>query len=147
MLVLLALNVLKLLWSLSAVIAVLTCDNTNDIAEYPEIRASFLVILALIAFFCGAPSASTKFCARDATSTPEPAPKDEMSFCAAALLAFATASGVLASAADVPLLSVLADVDVAVVDEVAPVVAMFYLFMLLCVRLLEPKLEPINSYI
>jgi hypothetical protein len=47
----------------------------------------------------------------------------------------------------VPLLSVLADVDVAVVDEVAPVVAMFYLFMLLCVRLLEPKLEPINSYI
>ena len=32
-LVLLALNVLKLLWSLSAVIAVLTCDNTNDIAE------------------------------------------------------------------------------------------------------------------
>ena len=31
--VLLALSVLKLLWSLSAVMAVLTCDNTNDIAE------------------------------------------------------------------------------------------------------------------
>jgi hypothetical protein len=32
-------------------------------------------------------SASTRFCARDATSTPDPALSDDKSFCAAALLA------------------------------------------------------------
>ena len=50
-----------------------------------------------------------------------------MSFCAAALLAAATASGELARAADVVLLSVAAGVAaVAVaVEEVTPVVAIF----------------------
>jgi hypothetical protein len=39
-----------------------------------------LAILALMAFACGAFSASTKFCAKEATSTPEPALREEIIF-------------------------------------------------------------------
>jgi hypothetical protein len=61
----------------------------NITADMPLTLASFLAILALIALACGAFSASTKFCANEATSTPEPALKEEIIFCALALLAAA----------------------------------------------------------
>jgi hypothetical protein len=61
----------------------------NMTADMPLTLASFLAILALMAFSCGAFSASTKFCAKDATSTPDPALKEEIIFCALALLAAA----------------------------------------------------------
>jgi hypothetical protein len=67
-----------------------------------------------MAFSCGAFSASTKFCANEATSTPEPALREEMIFCALALLAAASCAAVEVVAV-VPV--------VAVVDETA-VVAM-----------------------
>jgi hypothetical protein len=54
-----------------------------------------LLILALMAFCCGVLSASTKFCANDATSTPEPALSDVSSFWAAARLAAAMSAAVL----------------------------------------------------
>jgi hypothetical protein len=61
----------------------------NITADMPLTLASFFAILALMAFACGAFSASTKFCANEATSTPEPALKEEIIFCALALLAAA----------------------------------------------------------
>jgi hypothetical protein len=69
-----------------------------------------------MAFSWGAFSASTKFCARDATSTPDPALSDEMIFCALALLAAANWAAVDV----VPLVAVFV---VVVLDETA-VVAM-----------------------
>ena len=45
-------------------------------------------------FCCGTFSASTKFCASAATSTPEPAPKELKSFCAAVRFAAATSAAV-----------------------------------------------------
>jgi hypothetical protein len=57
---LLGLTELKLFWSLSAVNAVFSSETTNETAEYPEMRASFFEILALIAFCCGTFSALTK---------------------------------------------------------------------------------------
>ena len=47
-------------------------------------RDWFLEILLFSAWASGAFSASTKFCANALTSTPEPALREEMSFCAAA---------------------------------------------------------------
>jgi hypothetical protein len=51
----------------------------------------------LIAFSCGTFSAFTKFCAKEATSTPEPALKDVRIFCALALFAAATSAAVVAA--------------------------------------------------
>ena len=48
-----------------------------------------------MAFSRGTFSAFTKLSANDATSTPEPAPKEVMIFCALALLAAATCAAVL----------------------------------------------------
>ncbi len=84
-----AVTVLKLSLSFTAVIAVFNSDIMNMTAEMPLTLFSFLVILALIAFTFGARSASTKFCAKEATSAPEPALNDVMIFCALALLAAA----------------------------------------------------------
>ena len=81
------------------------------------------VILALIAFSCGMRSASTKFCANVATSTPEPAFKELMSFCAADLFAVVTSLDV-AVALDVPVLVAAAVAAVPVVVEELIVVAM-----------------------
>ena len=58
-------------------------------------RVSALVIFSLMAFSRGTFSAFTKFSANEATSTPEPAPKEVMIFCALALLAAATCAAVL----------------------------------------------------
>ena len=90
-----AVTVLKLSLSLTAVIAVFSSDIMNMTAEMPLTLFSFLVILALIAFTFGARSASTKFCAKEATSTPEPALNDVMIFCALALLAAANWAAVV----------------------------------------------------
>ena len=90
LLLLLALTVLKLSLSFTAVRAVLNSDIMNMTADNPLTLFSFLVILALMALTCGARSASTKFCANDATSTPEPALSELMIFCALALLAAAS---------------------------------------------------------
>jgi len=49
-----------------------------------------LLILALMAFSRGTRSASTKFCASEAVSTPEPADNEVMIFCALARLLAAT---------------------------------------------------------
>jgi hypothetical protein len=54
-----------------------------------------------MAFSWGARSASTKFLAKEATSTPEPADREVISFCALALLAAATDAAEVASALDV----------------------------------------------
>ena len=81
-------------------------------------RDSFLVILPLIAFSCGMRSASTKFCAKEAVSTPEPAPSDVSSFCAADLLAAATCAAVLWAAAAAAL-----EVAALEVEELTEVVA------------------------
>jgi len=79
--------VLKLSRSLTAVNAVLNSVIMNMTADKPLILFSFFEILALIAFSCGTFSAFTKFCASEATSTPEPALSDVNIFCALALLA------------------------------------------------------------
>ena len=84
----------------------------NMTADMPLTLASFLAILALMAFSCGAFSASTKFCAKEATSTPDPALKEEIIFCALALLA-------AASCAAVEVVAVVPEVEV--VDETAEV--------------------------
>jgi H+/Cl- antiporter ClcA len=55
-----------------------------------------------MAFSWGTRSAFTKFCAKVATSTPEPALNDEIRLCAAALLAAAVCAAVVA-----PLVAVL----------------------------------------
>lgn len=73
-------------------------------------RDSFLVILLLIACSLGKRSASTKFCANEATSTPEPAPKEVINFCAFALF---VAAAVAAADPD----------SAAAVDELSAVVA------------------------
>ena len=65
-----------------------------------------------MAFSWGPRSVSTRFCAKEATSTPEPALSEVMSFCALALLAAATDAAELARALDV--------------DELNAVVAMAY---------------------
>ena len=44
--------------------------------------------------FCGANSASTRFCAKELRSTPEPAPREVTTFCAAALEAAVAALSV-----------------------------------------------------
>ena len=72
-LLLLALTVLKLSRSFSAESLVLSSDIMNITADRPLMRLSFLVIFALIRFFCGLPSASTRLCASVLTLTPEPA--------------------------------------------------------------------------
>ena len=82
-------------------------------AEMPDTRASFLAILALMAFSRGMRSASTRFCARDDTSTPEPAPKAVMIFCALALFSALTCAVVVAPVAE--LVDAVVDVVVGVV--------------------------------
>ena len=94
----------------------------------PEIRASFLVILALIAFSFGVRSAVTKFCASEATSTPEPAFKDLISPCAAALLAAAAAAAVV-------------EAEV----ELATVVAIRFVCIYCLFRIIASKLKPFSS--
>ncbi len=86
---------LKLSLSFTADIAVLSSDIMNMTADKPLTLLSFLAIFALIAFSCGTFSAFTKFCANEATSTPEPALKDVRIFCALALLAAATSAAVV----------------------------------------------------
>jgi hypothetical protein len=56
----------------------------------------------------------TKFWANEATSTPEPAPKDVNIFCALALLAAATAAAEAAAGVTVVLAVVLEDVALVV---------------------------------
>ena len=75
----------------------------------------------MIAFFCGTVSASTKFCAKAATSTPEPALSDVKSFCAADRLAAAVAAATLAALLVVAVLAVL-------VEETAVVAMVLKLF-------------------
>ena len=65
-----------------------------------------------MALACGARSASTKFCAKAETSTPDPADSEVISFCALALLAAAIDAAELDSALDV--------------DELTAVVAISY---------------------
>jgi hypothetical protein len=105
-------KLLKLSLSFTAVIAFFNSDIMNITADMPLTLASFLAIFALIAFACGACSAETKFCAREATSTPDPALKEEIIFCALALLA-------AASCAAVEVVAVVPEVEV--VDETAEV--------------------------
>lgn len=84
-------------------------------------RASFFVILVLISFCLGSFSAFTKFWASDVTSTPDPAPMEDMIFCALALFAAAieAAVEVLVLAAET--------LDAALeVEELTAVVAMTY---------------------
>ena len=83
-------------------------------------RVLFLAIFALMAFFWGALSASTKFCAKDVTSTPEPAPSDVRIFCALALLAAAICAEVCGVVELVEVLGVVVLVELVVV--VVPVV-------------------------
>ena len=59
---------------------VFNSDIMNMTADKPLTLLSFFVIFELIAFSCGTFSAFTKFCAKEATSTPEPAPKELMIF-------------------------------------------------------------------
>jgi hypothetical protein len=114
LLLLAALTVLKLSLSFTALNAVLSSDIMNITADRPLTLLSFLVILALMALACGARSASTKFCAKAATSTPEPALRDEIIFCALALLAAATCAAVVVAV-------------VAVEDDETAVVAIYAL--------------------
>ena len=65
-------------------------------AEIPDTLASFLLILALMAFSRGIRSASVRFCASDETSTPEPLPNEVMIFCAFALFNALTCAFVVA---------------------------------------------------
>ena len=81
---------LKLSLSLMAVIASFNAEAMNMTEEMPLTLASFFEILALIALANGVCSAATKFLARAATSTPEPAPKEEIICCALALFAAAS---------------------------------------------------------
>jgi hypothetical protein len=90
-LLLTAVTVLKLSLSFKAVSEVCSSDIMNITAEIPLTLLSFFVILALIAFAWGNCSASTKFCAKEAVSTPDPALSEVTIFCAAALLAAAVA--------------------------------------------------------
>ena len=113
-----ALTELKLSLSLTALSVFLSSAIMNITAERPLTLLSFLVILALMALACGARSASTKFCANEATSTPEPALREEMIFCALALFAAATC------AAEVVLAPV---VEVVLVEETAVVAMIFML--------------------
>ena len=69
----------------------------NMTADRPLILLSFFEILALIAFSFGMRSASTRFCASDAVSTPEPAFSEVNSFCAADLFAFWISAAVAAA--------------------------------------------------
>jgi hypothetical protein len=113
-----ALTELKLSLSFTALSEFLSSDIMNITAERPLTLLSFFEILALMALACGARSASTKFCASEETSTPEPALSEEMIFCALALLAAATCA---AEEALVPL------VEVALVEETDVVAIIFML--------------------
>ena len=84
-----------------------------------------MVILVLIAFSWGTRSASTKFCANEATSTPEPAPKELIRLCAAALLAAAVCAAVDVAFLDVAAVDVVVAVVVPVL-ELTAVVAMWF---------------------
>jgi hypothetical protein len=68
----------------------------NEMAEYPEMRDSFFEILLLSTFSRGTRSASTKFCAKELTSTPEPAFNDVMIFWAFARFAAASDAALVA---------------------------------------------------
>ena len=68
----------------------------NLTADRPLILLSFFVILALMAFSFGMRSASTRFWASEAVSTPEPAFREVNSFCAADLFAFWISAAVAA---------------------------------------------------
>ena len=83
-LVLLVVKTLKLFLSFSAVKLSENACMMYITPDKPEIFESFLLIFELMSFFWGAISASTKFCASAAVSTPEPAPKELMIFCAEA---------------------------------------------------------------
>ena len=96
-------SVLKLSRSLTALRAVLNSFIMNITADKPLTLLSFFAIFALIAFSCGIFSALTKFCAKEATSTPEPAFNEVMIFCALALLAAATSAAVVAAVVELEL--------------------------------------------
>ena len=81
-LLLLALKTLKLLLSFKAVKLSEKACMMYITPDKPETLESFLVILELISFCFGAISAFTKFWASAAVSTPEPALKELMIFCA-----------------------------------------------------------------
>ena len=68
-----------------------------------------------MALALGTRSASVKFCAKEATSTPDPVPKAVMSFCALVRLLAATLAAVTSAAgtAEVALVDVLDETDVA----------------------------------
>ena len=112
-------------------------------AEMPDTRASFLAILALMAFSRGIRSASTRFCANEDTSTPEPAPKEVMIFCALALFSALTCAVVVVPVVDAVVLAVdvVAVVVLGVVLEM--LVAMVALKrVVVCDRYQLKKLEP-----
>jgi multisubunit Na+/H+ antiporter MnhC subunit len=71
-------------------------------------------------------SASTKFCASELTSTPEPEPREVTSFCAAALLAACAELALLVE--PVPDVLVLIAAVLAVVVELTALVAMVYFY-------------------
>lgn len=121
---------LKLSFFCKADNAVLSSDIMKEMAEYPEMRASFLVIFSLMAFSRGVRSASTRFCARDATSTPEPALSEFMTFCAAARFFAAAVWAAVAVVLDVAVLAVLA----VLVLELSAVVAMIQTVVSACTR-------------
>jgi hypothetical protein len=72
----------------------------------------------------------TKFCANEATSTPEPALNEVMIFCALALLAAATSAAVEAA--------------VEVLELTGVVAIRFLRVYRQCDRIQQQKLEPIN---
>ena len=125
-LVLVALTVLKLLRSFKADSLVLSSDIMNITADQPLTLLSFLVILALMAFCFGMPSALTRLCAKEVTSTPDPAPSDVIIFCALALLAAARSAA-----------------EVVLVVELTEEVAMAKFKLSNGNRLGQKKLEPI----
>jgi hypothetical protein len=117
---LLTVRLLKLLLSFKAAILVFSSDIMNMMADKPVIFESFLLILALMAFSRGTRSASTRFWAKEAVSTPEPADKELMIFCALARLLAATEACVLVFAALLVVVPVVVEVPT---EDVAMVVA------------------------
>jgi len=66
-----------------------------------------------MALALGTRSASVKFCAKEATSTPDPVPKAVISFCALARLFAATLAAVTSAAGTAEPFDVLDETDVA----------------------------------
>jgi hypothetical protein len=109
----------------------------NMTAEIPLTLASFLDILVLMAFSRGMRSVSTKFCANDVTSTPEPALKEERIFCAEAFLEASNCAAVMELAVEVA-------PDVVLLELTGVVAIRFLRVYRQCDRIQQQKLEPIN---